>query len=113
MSMMKACAIVVLPALFSSLAACGHPRGSDPMDVPGFVRTMVRELASPDPTTRHSAARALGIVGPRAGNAIPFLMEAMCDDEARVRDAADLAIRRIEGTAMAYIDPCRQTQVRP
>jgi HEAT repeat protein len=113
MSTMKAFAIVALPALFSSLAACGHPQGGDPMDVPGFVRTMERALASPDPTTRHAAARALGIVGPRAGDAIPFLMEAMCDDEARVRDAADLAIRRIEGTVMAYANPERQTQVRP
>ena len=109
----KAIKLAALPALFLGMAACGHSQETGHPDIPGFVQTMVRELGSCDARTRFAAARALGIVGPRAEAAIPFLQEAMCDANERVRDAADLAIRRIEGTAPPYQDPSRKVQMRP
>ena len=46
---------------------------------------------------RRLAISALGAIGPAAKDAVPALTEALKDEDRRVRQAAQFALRRIKG----------------
>jgi hypothetical protein len=59
------------------------------------VRQLAVELEIEDPAVRESAARWLGVIGPRAKEAVPALMRALEDPDHAVRNAAYDAIMKI------------------
>jgi HEAT repeat protein len=65
------------------------------------VPALIASLKDPQSDVRWSAAIGLGYFGAEAEDAIPALQEAKRDKDARVREAARVAISRIEGTENA------------
>jgi HEAT repeat protein len=62
------------------------------------VRPLVSELGDRSSNLRTRAAMLLGELGDPAKPAIPALRQALADDDARVRRAADAALKRIAGS---------------
>ncbi len=89
-----AAAIVSAAALSAALAA-GALAGSSPTAPVG--RAVEAALASEDPATRFYAVRA---TPPLGANAVPLLVEALCDPVVNVRYAAAEALGRVEGTEL-------------
>lgn len=89
--------MLLVLGLAGSLAACGSEAPSRRPDARALVGTMITHLADDDFTVRRNAARALGRIGPVAKEALPVLTCALGDPAAQVRDAARMAIGRIEG----------------
>lgn len=87
--------LVLSLALAAGLAACGGKRVQPPDPTDEIVRAQITNLENPDYTVRRCAARALGRIGPRAMKAVPFLLPMLEDAEPTVRDAARLALDRI------------------
>jgi HEAT repeat protein len=65
--------------------------GADERDVPALVR-LSRE---PSAAAKAAAARALGLIGARAKDAVPRLVELLGDRDAEVRIAAAAALGRV------------------
>jgi HEAT repeat protein len=65
-------------------------------DAPKVVPALTKSLKAVDPDVRWSAAIGLGYFGKEAESALPALEEAQHDTDARVREAARVAISRIE-----------------
>lgn len=59
-------------------------------------RIVRKALKEPYPEARVAAAEALGNIGPNAKSAVPALVEALRDSDARVRKAAEIALDTIE-----------------
>ena len=90
--------VVVSLLLFSacSLQVCGvgihrHEVVGEPSPA-----QLVTALGSEDVETRAMAARTLGILGPKASEAVPALKKALNDPDAKVRSEAANALKRIE-----------------
>lgn len=67
-------------------------------DASKVVPALIESLKDPQGDIRWSAAIGLGYFGSEAEEAIPALEDAKGDKDARVREAARVAISRIEGT---------------
>jgi HEAT repeat protein len=67
-------------------------------DASKVVPALIESLKDPQGDIRWSAAIGLGYFGSDAEEGIPALEEAKGDKDARVREAARVAISRIEGT---------------
>jgi len=87
--------IVPILAMLAGLSACGRPSPRPVQDPTQYIDMLIRELADSDSRTRQGAARALGVLGPRAAKAVPALECAQGDEESTVRDAATAALSRI------------------
>src|SRR5439155_8849440 len=74
--------------------------GKEPQDALGTlpagdaIAARTDDLESPEPSTRKTAANALGAMGRPAEPAIPPLVEALNDDDAEVREAVAWALTR-------------------
>jgi HEAT repeat protein len=66
-------------------------------DASKVVPALIASLKDPQGDIRWSAAIGLGYFGSEAEDAIPALEEAKHDRDARVREAARVAISRIQG----------------
>ena len=81
-------------------------------DVP--VTALAKALRDPDAEVRLLSAHVLGEIGPRAKDAIPALVEAGEDELDSVREAAALALRKIDPAARAVEgDPVRDQGAPP
>lgn len=67
-------------------------------DAPKVVPALIASLKDTQADIRWSAAIGLGYFGAEAESALPALEEAQRDKDGRVREAARVAISRIEGT---------------
>jgi HEAT repeat protein len=80
------------------------------------VLALAEGLRDDDAQVRTSAAKALGIIGAAAEDAVPALIEALSkDDDLRVRASAAVALRKIGAVAESGLiktlqnpDPIRQ-----
>jgi HEAT repeat protein len=67
----------------------------DPAAVPGLIE----RLADPDQNVREAAARALGSIGPAAGEAIPALVKAREESRSWSLYEFDDALKKLRGGA--------------
>jgi HEAT repeat protein len=66
-----------------------------------FIDNMIKKMTDPDFTVRRCAARALGRIGRSAQKAVPALLCALGDEDSSVREAAAIALDRIDPTVRA------------
>ena len=66
-----------------------------------LIRKLIDKLGDRDPVTRLNAAGALRLHGARAVPAIPALTALLGDQDLRVRQQAERAIRRLEAESAA------------
>src|SRR5262245_53444420 len=83
----------LIPGLAVLLAGCGNTRVTVAHGKP--VSYWVRALRNSDARVRKKAVAALGNVGPADAAAIPALMEAVSDRNAKVRGDAILALLKL------------------
>ena len=61
------------------------------------IADLSRALKNDSPVARQAAAREIGRLGPDAASAVPALLEAINDRDAKVREEAARALRQIQG----------------
>src|SRR6185503_9746315 len=93
---MRAVTLVLGLVLAGSLSACTGGKPPRPDLTEEIVDAQIVNLENSDFTVRRCAARALGRIGPRAARALPALRRALEDTAPTVRDAARLALTRID-----------------
>lgn len=78
------------------------------------VPELIKALGNPDAGLRVQAARALAVIGPKAGAAVPSLISLLSDDDEAVRRAAARALGQIGPAARDAIPSLiRLLQERP
>jgi len=70
------------------------------------VPALIRALDQEEPTVRRNAARALGLIGSPAKEAIPALRAALRDRDPMVCGAAATALERVSAGAALPRRPC-------
>ncbi|WP_422928947.1 HEAT repeat domain-containing protein [Singulisphaera sp. PoT] len=90
------------PSAITSAAAIALMELPRDVDRTATVPTLTRLLKDPDPSSRISAARTLGVIGPDARTAVKALIETLKDESAPVRAEAANALGEI---AMDRVDP--------
>ncbi|MCA1685249.1 MAG: HEAT repeat domain-containing protein, partial [Planctomycetia bacterium] len=98
MSLPRLAAFLVV-ALHSGPAA----RAEGPADRDPSVDGKVAGLKAPEANDRAEAARSLGLMGPKAGAAVPALVEALGDADGVVRVRAASALGRVGGPLKAAL----------
>jgi HEAT repeat protein len=68
-----------------------------------FIDNMIGKLTNPDFTVRRCAIRALGRIGHAALKAVPALLCTLGDEDATVRQAAQIALDRIDPTVRQLV----------
>jgi len=82
-------------------------RTGEPAEV---IPALIDSLKSTDPDVRIGAAIGLGYFGEQANDAVPALQAAKSDRDARVREAAGVALYRIDPDK--FPDPTKQRAER-
>src|SRR5262249_40847392 len=95
----------LLPLLIDALKTDEHPysypaiglsRVEGPETVPALIDVLRND---PDKSVRAAAASALGLMGPRAKEAVPALREALRDEDTEVRGRSAQALEEIDPKA--------------
>ena len=81
------------PAWFVRMRAARGLASMGPQTLPELIQALQEE----NPLMRQAAAFALGEMGADAWDAVPWLTDALIDEDARVRELADEALLKIRG----------------
>jgi hypothetical protein len=93
---------IFIPLALFAIGCSASPEAGRDGDKP--TSYWVQALQSPDAQVRKKAADVLGNVGPSDPAAIPALIKALDDNEAKVRDAAVLALSKLGRVAEKAAD---------
>jgi HEAT repeat protein len=92
------------------IVVCGCSKGQPPLAGGKPVSHWVQALDNPDPKVRKTAATKLGNVGTADAEALPALMKALKDKDAKVRSEVILALVKFGPEARAACPALEEIQ---